>query len=249
MTNSPMYALRTRFGRDIVAEFLPPARPSNRVVILCTGLPTANGSRLDQLAFFAERSFWAVAPRYRGTWESSGRLFKKSPHLDVVDVIDGLAKGFTDAWSGKRFVVKKPQVIVIGSSFGGAAALLVSKHPLVKRVIALSPVVDWREEGEDEPLDFLERFIRVGWGEGYRFDHADWQKLATGRFYNPATSLDKIDGKKIHIFCAKDDTTVPFVPTVAFAIATGSEITVFKDGGHNLRVTEPRIWRRVRRGF
>lgn len=54
--SSPMkYALRTRFGKDIIAQFMPPARPTKRerVVILCDGMPTLP-SKHSVLEFFEE---------------------------------------------------------------------------------------------------------------------------------------------------------------------------------------------------
>lgn len=244
-----MHILRTRFAKDIVSEYLAPARASRKVVIFCCGMPSYAGKRDEMMRFFAERGFWCFVPRYRGTWESGGQFLKKSPHVNILDVINGLEKGFTDAWSGKRLSIRKPQVFVVGNSFGGPAALLVGTHPLVKRVLALSPVADWREESDVEPLDFLGRFVREGFGEGYRFDQRDWDRLKPGRFYNPATSHQLIAGKKTLIVCAKDDEVVPCGPTVSLAKDVGADLIILKEGGHGLHVHDPKIWRRVRHWF
>ena len=80
------YASRTRFAKDIVTEFFPPARKTKRqkVVIICGGMPGMPGSSY-LLEFFSKKGFWVFNPRYRGTWESGG----------ATDWEDGLAK----AWS------------------------------------------------------------------------------------------------------------------------------------------------------
>lgn len=128
---------RTRFRRDIVTEFLPSARAGKvqRAIILCDGMPSI--PRKQPLAeFLAAKGYWVFYPRYRRAWESGGEFLKRSPHLDILDVIGGLSREFRELAFGRRFRVAVSEVFVIGGSFGGAAALLCSLDPRVKRVIA-----------------------------------------------------------------------------------------------------------------
>src|SRR6204780_4152717 len=109
---------RTRFQRDIVTEFLPPARAGKmqRVIIVCDGMPSM--PRKQPLAeFLCGKGYWVFYPRYRGAWERDGEFMERSPHLDIL--------------------------AVIGGSFGGGGANLASLDPRVKKVIANCPVVDW----------------------------------------------------------------------------------------------------------
>ena len=84
---------RTRFARDIVTEFLPPARAlgtraskRQRAIILCDGMPSI--PRKQPLAeFLSSKGYWVFYPRYRGAWESGGLFLERSPHLDILDVI------------------------------------------------------------------------------------------------------------------------------------------------------------------
>src|ERR1700690_2280755 len=120
-----MHMLRTRFHRDILTEFLPPARrlKRQRVIILCDGMPSI--PRKQPLAeFLSRKGYWVFYPRYRGSWESGGQFLGKSPHEDILDVIDGLSKPFRELAFGRRFRVSLDEVFVIGGSFGGAAAIL-----------------------------------------------------------------------------------------------------------------------------
>src|SRR5271169_2690380 len=118
-----MQMLRTRFARDIVTEFLPPARRKiQRVIILCDGMPSI--PRKQPLAeFLSTKGYWVFYPRYRGGWESGGEFLQRSPHLDILDVIDGLQREIRELAFGKRFRVQADEVFVIGGSFGGTAAL------------------------------------------------------------------------------------------------------------------------------
>src|SRR5215467_11658216 len=118
---------RTRFKREIVAEFLPPARKRKRdkVIILCDGMPSI--PRKQPLAeFLSRQGYWVFYPRYRGAWESDGVFLARSPHEDILDVVDELPRGVREAAFGRRFRARPDEIFVIGGSFGGAAAILAS---------------------------------------------------------------------------------------------------------------------------
>lgn len=226
-----MHIFRTRIKKQIVSEYLPPAKPSRKVIILCGGMP-GYPSKKELTTFLAKKGYWVFSPRYRGTWESDGSFLKFSPHKDIIDVINQLSKGFTNLWSGKVHKIKNPTVHLIGSSFGGPAVLLASKHELVKKVVALSPVIDWTQGSKIEPLDWLCKFTKNAFGNGYRFAQKDWNKLKTGKFYNPASQTSLIDPKKIFIIHAKDDRVVPIKSTERFVRRTGCKFLFLKKGGH-----------------
>src|SRR5580704_9310690 len=133
---------RTRFKDQIVAEFLPPlrARKTQELIILCDGMPSI--PRKQPLSeFLAAKGFWVIYPRYRGAWESSGQFLAKSPHQDILDIIDDLPKHdlpkdelpkeIEELAFGRHFRLAPDKIFVIGGSFGGAAAILASLHPRV----------------------------------------------------------------------------------------------------------------------
>ena len=79
----PMF--RTRFKREILTEFLPPARATKkqRVIVLCDGMPSI--PRKQSLSeFLAAKGYWVFYPRYRGSWESGGEFLARSPHEDIL---------------------------------------------------------------------------------------------------------------------------------------------------------------------
>lgn len=200
------HAFRTRIGKEIVAEFTLAMKPKPVTLVFALGMPTSPGVK-DLLFAFAALGYNSVCPRYRGSWESSGRMFAKEPTEDILETIEQLKKPLVSLWDKSEFKLSE-DVIVIGSSFGGPAALLLSKHPNVKKVIGVCPVLDWRDESPDEPFDFLKVFVSEAFGEGYRISKNGWEKLQSGDFYNPATSLEKIDPKKVTIFYSTDDGSV-----------------------------------------
>jgi pimeloyl-ACP methyl ester carboxylesterase len=162
-----------------------------------------------------------------GAWESDGRFLEKSPHENILDIIDDLPRGMEEIAFGRRFRLSPDQIFVIGGSFGGAAAILLSLDPRVKRVIANCPVVDWGILDRSEKMETIKEnyagYIREAFGNGYRLADADWDKLRSGTFYNPWHHRNGIDGSKIYMFHAKDDANVPYERTRRLAEITASK--------------------------
>lgn len=195
-------------------------------------MPGFPGGKRPLMEFFARKGYWVFNPRWRGSWESGGKFLRLSPERDVRDVMEGIGKGFRDLRSGARQALPKATITLVGVSFGGAAALLLAPDPRVLKVIAVSPVVDWRSPSRAEPIETLYGAVKREFGEGYRMARKDWDKLKTGKFYNPAAHAKEIDGGKVFIFHAKDDCVVRWGPVAKFARATGARLVLRAKGGH-----------------
>jgi pimeloyl-ACP methyl ester carboxylesterase len=246
---------RTRFKRDVVTEFLAPARPgkTQRAIILCDGMPSI--PRKQSLAeFLSGRGFWVFYPRYRGAWESGGEFLARSPHLDILDVVGGLATEFRELAFGRRFRLAVEEVFVIGGSFGGAAAILASLDPRVKKVVANCPVVDWailpREEKKETSNASYVEYIRAAFGTGYRLSDKNWKKLRGGRFYSPLYHARDITASKVMMFHAQDDPYVPYRSVQKFARLTGARLKLFRRGGHlSTDLIVRKYWAQIRDFF
>ena len=246
---------RTRFAKDIVAEFLPPAgsRKRQRVIILCDGMPGI--PRKQPLAeWLAQQGYWVFYPRYRGAWESEGEFLKRSPHEDVLDVIGGLKKPIREIAFGKKFSVKADEIFVIGGSFGGAAAILCSLDPRVKRVIANCPVVDWsilRSALRAETTNAsYAAYLREAFGNGYRLSEKNWNKLYSGTFFNPIHHAGEIEASKIMMFHAKDDPSIPWRSVDNFARKTGVKLKLLARGGHGrTEFIVQKFWPEIKKFF
>lgn len=241
-----MHTYRTRFAKQIVAEFLPPVRAvkKQRVVLLCDGAPSLPNKK-QMLEFFSKKGFWAIHIHYRGSWESDGKFLAKSPHQDVIDVIDQLPKGFTELWNHKKFKLKPDNIYVIGASFGGAAAVLAGRDKRVDKVVAISAMLDWTKPGPNEPYPKMIRFFKEAFGNGYRIDPKGWDKLKSGKFYNPVNHITDMDGSKILMIHAKDDHTCPYKITKKFAQQTGSKLISLPRGDHlsSTIIFKPRFYK------
>lgn len=247
-----MHASRTRFKKEIVSEFMAPVRESNKVIILCGGMPGYPGKKEELMEWLAKKGFWVFIPRYRGSWESGGEFLKKSPAEDIKDVMDGIQSGFTDLWSHASYEMRNPSYYLIASSFGGPAAILNSRDKRVKKVVALSPVIDWTAEKSSE-IDKLRKFTESAFGNAYRSNKKNWEKLKTGKFFNPMSEINKLDGKKIMIIHAKDDKVVSYKPSQEFgsilnSLAVGAgeaKFLLLPKGGHLSTSELPKFWKKI----
>jgi pimeloyl-ACP methyl ester carboxylesterase len=246
---------RTRFKEQIVAEFLPPSRErkTQKLIILCDGMPSI--PRKQSLSeFLSARGFWVIYPRYRGAWESSGEFLERSPHEDILDIIGELPRGMEEIAFGRRFRLSPDKIFIIGGSFGGAAAILLSLDPRVKRVVANCSVVDWSildtaEKAETANTNYAE-YIRQAFGDAYRLSDANWRKLRSGTFYNPWHRRKEVEGSKVLMFHAKDDPNVPYERTRLFAELTGATLKSLSRGGHiSTDYVVRKYWAQIKKFF
>jgi pimeloyl-ACP methyl ester carboxylesterase len=228
------HLIRTRFGKDIVAEVQIPERQTGKIAILASGLPSTPPKR-SVFDFLCHQGYVVIAFRYRGTWESGGVFLQESPAKDVELVVSELIKsgGIMDFYNQTTLPIKVKTIHLFGTSFGGPAVLLNSHLPLVSKVIALSPVLDWNEESEAEPFDFFVRFTREAFGSAYRLSSEKiWQKLLNSEIYDPIKSHQSIQGKKVFIIGASDDEVTPSSLIPEIAALTGARYYIKPKGGH-----------------
>jgi pimeloyl-ACP methyl ester carboxylesterase len=246
---------RTRFKHQIVAEFLPPSRPrkAQKLIILCDGMPSI--PRKQPLSeFLAAKGFWVIYPRYRGAWESGGEFLASSPHEDILEILDVLPTELEESAFGQRFRLAPDQVFVIGGSFGGAAAILLSLDPRVKRAVANCAVVDWSilddaEKAETSKANYAE-YIREAFGNAYRLSDVNWNKLRSGTFYNPWHHRNEVTPSKILMFHAKDDPYVPYHGSRRFADSTGVTLKSLQRGGHvSTDYITRKYWAQIKKFF
>ena len=204
--------------------------------------------------FLAQKGFWVIYPRYRGSWESGGEFLAKSPHEDILDILGELPTELEEIAFGKRFALAPDKIFVIGGSFGGAAAILSSLDARVTAAVANCPVTNWAILDEEEKLETgnqnYAEYIRDAFGNAYRLSDANWNKLRTGTFYSPWHRRNEITPSKLLMFHAQDDPYVPFEGTRRFAQATGVKLKSLRRGGHiSTDSIVRRYWPQIRKFF
>ena len=146
------------------------------------------------------------------------------------------------------------EIFVIGGSFGGAAALLCSLDPRVKKIVANCAVVDWAilagEQKKETSNPSYAAYVREAFGRGYRLSDRNWRKLGRRKFFNPIDHADEIDGSKIMMFHAKDDPYVPYRTVEKFARHAGARLKLFRRCGHlSTDVIVRKYWAQIREFF
>lgn len=245
---------RTCLAKEIVAEIALPERQTGRVIILASGLPSLPSKRAV-LEFLVGEGYAVVFPRYRGTWESAGYFLEQPPTKDIRDVIETLhkEKRFWCTFSRVWIPLQVKNFFIIGSSFGGPAALTLSESPLVKKVALLSPVLDWQAESPDEPFDEMIRFTLEGFGMATRLrSPEDWQKLLKKDFYSLPSVLSQKAKKKIFLIHCFDDTVVPIGPAIEAVQNKRILNHYFKPYGGHLglsHITQLFFWHKIKKFF
>ncbi|MGA2980508.1 MAG: prolyl oligopeptidase family serine peptidase [Terriglobales bacterium] len=204
--------------------------------------------------FLSGKGYWVFYPRYRGAWESGGEFLERSPHFDILDVISGLTKEFRELAFGRRFRISVDELFVIGGSFGGAAAILSSLDPRVKKVVANCPVVDWgilpREQKKETSNPSYAAYIREAFGNGYRLSDRNWNKLRSGRSYSPLYHAREVTASKVMMFHAQDDPVIPYQSVRKFARLTGVRLKLLRRGGHlSTDLIVRKYWTAIREFF
>ncbi len=241
-----IYSGRTRFAQDIVAEFWMPKKPSHKAVILMDGCPTMPSKRKVG-EFFAKKGYWVFHPRYRGSWESDGEFLAESPEEDVLMVAEGLNAGFMNIYDGIEYLLDIDDITVIGASFGGAAAMLSLKYPIIARAVALAPMIDWTATSKAEPFDYFLYTLDEGFGAAYRPAKNAYKRLLSGKFYSPKHDAAEIDTSRLFVAHALDDKVISVAPLKQFATKKKFKPMYLKKGGHfsTSMIMDKTIWAKV----
>jgi alpha-beta hydrolase superfamily lysophospholipase len=218
---------RTRFKKEIVAEFLPPGRTRKQhdAIILCDGMPSIPRKQA-LVEYLAGKGYWVFYPRWRGAWESSGQFLERSPHEDILDVVDELPKQIKELAFGRTFHCLPRKIFVIGGSFGGAASILCSLDERITKTVANCPVVDWAilrtEQKKETSNPSYPAYIRAAFGNAYRLSARNWNKLP----YIPWKGVD------------------------SFARCAGAKLKLLSRGGHlSTEYVVRKYWAEIRRFF
>lgn len=199
--------------KKIIFEFTPPENFSQGIIILCEGLPSVPG-RKDLMTMLANKGFIVVFPRYRGTWESGGEFLRTPPTRDIEDILQVIQSGvIVELYSNRNIKIPNSHICLLGSSFGGSVALSLAKNKDIHKIVALSPIVDFKKHNNlnnEENLISAGNFIKRAFGQGYRFKDERWIEMIKGKIFNPPQKLDQKTADKILIGYGKLDHQVNY---------------------------------------
>jgi len=217
---------------------------AKEAIIILDGLP-ATPTKKSLMMSLSEAGFAVIYPRYQGTWESEGYFLKSSPIQDVSKLLNFLKnkKYLIDIYNNKPIKLNINKIHVLGVSFGGSVALGCSNLQGINKIIALSPVIDYRGFGlknGDQNLADLIVFIKKALGFAYRFYEPGIKEFISGFLLNPSSIPENIYRKKdILIIHGDRDLIVPLSSVKKFSKKIGLALKILPDAGH-LSLTEIR---------
>lgn len=200
--------------RGILTEIaFPKENPSREAIILCDGLPATPKQR-ELMETLVSRGFFVAYPRYRGTWESDGVFLEHSPAKDIIDIAETIQKGesLRELYSQENFSFSIDRVYVLGVSFGASVALAVSPQKVITRVVAIAPIIDFKNFSDskykNQDLHFLGNFLRRGFPHVYRFEDSRWEALCRGEIFSPISGITPVTALKTVVLFGGNDTVV-----------------------------------------
>lgn len=220
---------------DIIFEFSPAENEFCGIVIICEGLPSVPKQR-ELLSYLSAAGYFVIFPRYRGTWESDGEFLKESPAKDIKDIINFIKNNkIKELYAGKEFDVRDKNINILGSSFGGSIALSLADNTDIDKIIALSPIVDFKthnKDGNEQNLLWLKDFIGQAFGRGYRFNDKNWDKMVSGELFNPKQKLDEKESEKISTIYDQSDKEIDYKKIENYASQNNIKTIKWDNVGH-----------------
>lgn len=126
---------------------------SNKLMVIASGCPS-DYNETEMIHFLHIRGYDVLTFHYTASGKSKGIKFRL-PQEDLLDVV-------------KKYKNHYEQISVIGNSYGGYAALALKNyaHPQINKIIAISPVVDFKKVHSISTLPKYLSDTQPGW---YRF--------------------------------------------------------------------------------
>ncbi len=126
---------------------------------------------------------------------------------EVDDFLRGKRFGINNQ-TGKAIKINCPQVVLMGSSWGGAIVPFIEKYKktAIEHIVLVKPVTDWPTQGKtkdpEEKTEQTDEFLKRGWKNVYRgYSESEWPQILKGKLkeFNPKDNLNLLKGKHVYI--------------------------------------------------
>lgn len=194
-----------------------------KTIVLLEGLPTT--SRKDKLIFDLNKLGYDVFyPNYEGTRSSTGVFLERSPVDPINEFLSALASGLVIG----KYKYKTNNIFILSSSFGGGISLTLNDSEYVNKVIALSPVLSFKNV---KGIETLEEYISNNLSQFYRYKKDNWQKMLADEYFCALTNT-KISNKKILIMAGVKDTEISIEQIIDYCANMKIKLVSYHDKPH-----------------
>jgi len=203
---------RLKFGKIISDVFYKKGAQPSTAVVLGYGLlssPERNDSAIVNR--LVEEGFMVWVPHFEGTFASDGVCTFDNAADTFLAVIKGIKKGKdVELWDNTEVTWNASDIILVGASFGGAAALVAgAKSDDIRKIVALAAPNDFKKRAEE--TDQMKHYStwKRGWQNVWRIGTSDWKRFAKGNVdLNPIEYIEKLKDKHTLLIHHKDDGVV-----------------------------------------
>ncbi len=178
-------------------EFILQDRKADAMIIL-PDFPCRNSyNRIINL--FYGKGYHVFVPRYRGSYQSSGKFLLKNIVDDIIFFVKNLEKGEVKSLSDmKKYNFRLNKKILMANGFGGAIACgAAAKYPIFSHLMLISPIWDFsshNKDGDEEDLQKLSNYVKRAYRNCYRYDFDSIVKKITRiKEVNPSYYLPKLE--------------------------------------------------------
>ncbi len=205
---------KLRYG-DIIADAYYPKDNNGKIIIFCSGIP-GTSSYLEIAEKYVNERFIFIHPKYLGSWESYGNFSISGCKKTIIDFTDALKKNKIKTIFNEDFNLEIKEIFLLGHSFGGSVALCSGADLNIDGIIALAPVIDYKNQGKgeykEEEMDLLYDFLIAGFKKVYRnLNKSQWRSFcSTGLMLNANDYLEKLKTKKILIVHGTKDVSINY---------------------------------------
>jgi pimeloyl-ACP methyl ester carboxylesterase len=218
------------------AEDLSAGKP---VLVCCHGCPSHPYDHTPaRFESYADKYLLAFL-HYEGTWESDGVCTLQNAVDSVLQVANHLRSGEgNDLRSGESIRWSIGEVFLIGASFGGSVVLVsAAKDPLIKRVVAIAPVVSFEDHDdgsfEEEDLALTWKAISNAWRHLWRVDKEHWDRMVSGAAdLNPVQYTNVLMEKNVLIVHGTADNSIAYQRSAAFIDHIGGNLHLVEGASH-----------------
>lgn len=211
--------ISTAYSGSIFFDYMLQERRADAIIIL-PNFPSHN-SYDKPIKFWFDRGYNVFMPRYRGTYQSSGKFLSKNPVDDMLEFVKNLDKGHVkNLWDGQRkeFNINK-KILIAGGFSAPIACGMAAKSDLFSHLILASPIWDFEKhnsENNEVDLNRILDFVRDSYKNCYRFAFKKFDKvLKKYKELNPDFYLPKLHELKfpVLVFHDPNDKNVLFAKT------------------------------------
>lgn len=215
-----MDQIKTKIGNEsLITDFYRTSKETKKIVILLPGLPyePKKYDLIDQLNNFG---FDVVFVHYKGTWGSEGEFLAQPPQEEMDLLINKIH-------DERLNNVLYKEVFLIGTSFGGAVSLTINDNPIIKKIVALSPVISYKKIPR---ISTLSEYLTLNFPNKYTFKSERFTDLINDKISSPVHEY-KIDPKKVILIGGKEDKEINIKDIEDFGVQNNIKHVSF-DTGH-----------------